>query len=258
MRGTFTSAARPYFFGARRVEGTPWRIIAAVPTSALYAPVEEGRWIPWLVLTGFGLALIAAMYLFLRNSEARRELRAAYAQLESTSRIDPLTTTFTRRHAEEHLTAAATRAERHGDAGAVVMVDIDRFKSINDTYGHATGDQVLAEVAARVQRTLRTSDALGRWGGEEFVVVAERISPDGAGALAERLRAVIAENPIVVGGTRLNVTASLGVACTTDGRGFRDLVDAADAAMYEAKRGGRNRVVTVPTMQSDESRSGRG
>ena len=125
---------------------------------------------------------------------------------------------------------------------AVLMIDVDRFKQINDEHGHGVGDSVLAQVAARLGGALRAEDVLGRWGGEEFVVVAERTSLAGASRLGERLREAVADAPVRVGASELRVTVSVGVACTT-ADDVRALVEQADRAMYEAKRGGRDMVV---------------
>jgi diguanylate cyclase (GGDEF)-like protein len=244
-RGTYTHAdGQEFFFAASKVTGTPWRLITAVQSDALFAPVERERWIPWLVLAGFSLALSAAGWLFLRNVEARRRLAGAYSRLEDVARTDSLTDVFTRRHMDEHLRIAASRARRHGDSMAVVMIDVDRFKQINDEHGHGVGDQVLAQVASRLGGALRAEDVLGRWGGEEFVVVTERTSLAGATRLGERLRHAVADTPVRAGDHELHVTVSVGVACSTPDD-VDALVEQADRAMYEAKRGGRDMVVVA-------------
>jgi diguanylate cyclase (GGDEF)-like protein len=125
------------------------------------------------------------------------------------------------------------------------MIDVDHFKHVNDVHGHSVGDQVLVEVAHRLTRALRGEDAIGRWGGEEFVVVAEQTPPEGAARLGERLRDAVASAPIDIGNGHLSVTVSVGVACSLEADAVEDLVEDADRAMYEAKSAGRDVVVVA-------------
>ena len=155
---------------------------------------------------------------------------------------DPLTGIFNRRHVEDVLRQEVDRAERHARPLAVAMLDADHFKNINDTYGHPTGDEVLREISERCRQTLRANDILGRYGGEEFVVVFPETKLDEAGAVAERLRVAVAANPIRVGGNALDVTVSIGLAAYTPGQDMDKLFQRADAALYTAKQDGRNLV----------------
>ena len=123
------------------------------------------------------------------------------------------------------------------------MMDIDRFKKINDTYGHQTGDDVLAQVARTLRRVARGEDIVSRWGGEEFLVVVFPASEDSLAVLAERFRAAVADMNIHVSATKsVSVTISVGGTLTTDREPIRALLTA-DAALYDAKLGGRDRVV---------------
>ena len=140
------------------------------------------------------------------------------------------------------------------------MIDIDRFKKINDTYGHQTGDDVLAQVARTLRRVAHGEDSVSRWGGEEFLVVVSTASDQSIAVLAERFRAAVADMNIHVSATKsVAVTISVGGALSTDRVPTRALV-AADAALYDAKLGGRNRVVmhrpglVRPTPTSDVER----
>jgi len=136
-------------------------------------------------------------------------------------------------------------AMRQGRPLASVMLDIDHFKRINDTYGHPVGDEVIRAVAARLRAAARDSDILGRYGGEEFALV----TPDTGGSaamLAERLREVITAEPVRTAAGLLAVTISAGVAGVTAAEGdLGQLLALADAALYEAKQGGRNRVASA-------------
>ena len=155
---------------------------------------------------------------------------------------DALTGLFNRRHVEDLLRAEVERAQRHARPLAVAMLDADHFKLINDTYGHPTGDDVLRVISERCRTTLRTNDILARYGGEEFVIVFPETNLEEAGAVAERLRAAIAANPIKVGDHALPVTVSIGVAAFAPGNDVERLIERADAALYMAKQDGRNLV----------------
>ncbi len=160
-----------------------------------------------------------------------------YGELQALSRTDLLTGTHRRWYGESRLRELVDG----GDVVAVAMVDIDRFKSINDTWGHAVGDQVLAAVGKALGSGLRSNDLVCRWGGEEFLVILPDTPPAGAVHVADRLRGAIAD----LAELPQQVTVSIGLAgCTQDDTHF-DLVAQADEALYAAKRDGRNRVVVA-------------
>jgi diguanylate cyclase (GGDEF)-like protein len=185
--------------------------------------------------------LTARVRAAMRVKALQDELRVRNAELETMSRTDSLTGLWNRRHLEEHLDEVAASAERRHDPFAILMIDIDWFKRVNDEGGHATGDAVLREVATRLRSGIRTEDQIARWGGEEFLAVLPVTWADEAQIIAERLRQSIEGEPILVDGRFLEVTVSIGVAA-----GVTDpdaLVDAADRAMYRAKESGRNQVV---------------
>ena len=123
------------------------------------------------------------------------------------------------------------------------MVDIDRFKRINDAWGHADGDRVLAEVARRIRHEVRAGDLATRYGGEEFLVLLPDTALQAASDVAERIRGAIASEPVALGGGRVVVTASVGGAQLRDGEDNAALVARADTALYRAKQQGRNRCV---------------
>jgi len=161
------------------------------------------------------------------------------------SRRESLTGCFNRRAFYELFPREVDRARRLGQGVAVVFLDIDHFKSINDRYGHETGDRVLQQLSARLFGTIRETDLLFRWGGEEFVILMPHTGPGEGLALGERIRAAVAERPFVASDSHpeVAVTVSLGVAGTTASRIDPDaLLARADAACYRAKEGGRNRV----------------
>jgi diguanylate cyclase (GGDEF)-like protein/PAS domain S-box-containing protein len=171
---------------------------------------------------------------------AEEQRAEAVGRLEWLSRIDDLTGLFNRRHFSEHV---RTRMSHADAAMAMAIVDIDRFKRINDEYGHRVGDTVLREIAQRLRRSTRSSDLTARWGGEEFCVLLGAIHDDHDMELrAERLRTAVTSTPIQLpDGTQITVTVSVGVARARRGRGTDDLFGDADVALYAAKRAGRNR-----------------
>jgi len=142
--------------------------------------------------------LMARVSAALRTKWLQDELRTRNAELDRVSRIDMLTNIYNRRHLDEHLRRVISAARRHDRTVGVLIVDIDHFKEVNDERGHLAGDVVLREVAARLQQAMRTEDALGRWGGEEFLAVLTDTPPEGIRIMAERLRQVIAAAPFIL------------------------------------------------------------
>jgi diguanylate cyclase (GGDEF)-like protein/PAS domain S-box-containing protein len=167
---------------------------------------------------------------------------AAEQALQAQARTDALTGLPNRREFNERLQRALQRARRSGLAVAVFALDLDHFKAINDTHGHAVGDEALRAFARRIRGPLRQSDHLARLGGEEFIVLLPGAPVSNALEIAERLRASVAEAPLV-DVPRVAVTVSIGVAAFRPGDRGTDLLARADTAAYAAKRSGRDRVV---------------
>jgi two-component system cell cycle response regulator len=161
---------------------------------------------------------------------------------------DALTGLHNRRYMESHLGTLAEQAASRGKPLALMMLDIDFFKSINDSYGHDAGDDVLREFAVRVRKSIRGIDLACRYGGEEFVIVMPETDLHVAGMVAERLRRSIAGEPFAVnkGSKRIEVTISIGLATLElKGEPIADVLKRADTALYRAKNDGRNRVVAA-------------
>ena len=171
----------------------------------------------------------------LDNALHHRELREAATR-------DPLTGAATRALLEDTLEREASLVRRHGGALALLMIDVDRFKGINDRFGHPAGDRCLAAIAECIARRIRSSDVLFRYGGEEFCVLLPRTGEGGARRLAERVRSAVDTLRIPAGEGMIRPTVSLGVAAALPGDGAAELMAKADAALYRAKRSGRNRV----------------
>ena len=171
---------------------------------------------------------------------------ASVARLEELATTDGLTGCYNKRYFNEELTSRLQAAERFGRKLSLVITDIDHFKVVNDTYGHATGDVVIREVGAILRRLKRDTDIVARFGGEEFCILCEETDSEGAVRLAERVRTELAETVFETELGKLQVTCSLGVATypITAGDGLA-LFEASDRALYVAKQAGRNRVCTA-------------
>lgn len=175
-------------------------------------------------------------------------LRKSVTQSIELAVTDGLTGLHNRRYLDNHLKLLIDRATARGRALSVCVTDIDRFKNVNDTFGHDAGDEVLREFAKRVRSTVRGADLACRYGGEEFVVIMPETSPELAMSVAERLRAAIEEKPFHLSATgqAISITASLGLSFMLIGADTPEaLLKRADNALYDAKRSGRNRVVAA-------------
>ena len=178
-----------------------------------------------------------------RVLDLQEGLLRAQAALRIEASRDHLTGLWNRRMILDHLHRELRRAAHDRQPFAVIMVDLDHFKVVNDSHGHVAGDAVLQEAARRVRSAMRDYDLIGRYGGEEFLLLLPGCEPDSAGDVAERVRNAIAAKHAQVGDALLPMSASLGVAWTTSGSvGPNLLIQAADEALYRAKSLGRNRV----------------
>jgi two-component system cell cycle response regulator len=199
----------------------------------------------------FADTVIRAAVATIQRAQVIETTRADNARLEALAHTDPLTQVLNRRALTLRLTAELDRARRYNSVLTLLMVDLDHFKRVNDTYGHLTGDDALREVAALLQHAVRSVDVVARYGGEEFVVVLPETAEGGATAFAERIRERIEAQlfTVIAGpgtgiGAALRLTASIGVATFPSPRvdSAEDLFVQADAALYRAKAEGRNRV----------------
>jgi two-component system, cell cycle response regulator len=182
------------------------------------------------------------------------ELGVANRKLQHAALTDPLTGLYNRRYAMERLDQEWAAATRAGNPLSCLLIDIDFFKRVNDTYGHDVGDLVLKETATTLRTALRQSDVICRIGGEEFVVFGPAMDLQTARACAERLRALIQSATIQAPSATIRVTLSIGVADRSASmEGPADLLKAADLAVYVAKQEGRNRVCLAPSPQECES-----
>jgi diguanylate cyclase (GGDEF)-like protein len=211
-------------------------ITQAASDDALFYYGLPGSMVASAVLTSLGVA------------DRLRQQRYALSEAERRARTDPLTGVLNRRSLLEQLEALCRNARANGLPVAVLFLDLDFFKSINDSHGHAAGDACLAAVIRPIQAELRQSDIVGRYGGEEFIVVLSGADASAAEPIAERIRLRVSEVGIEGHGAPIRLTCSIGVASSDQlGVWGEALVASADAAVYAAKRLGRNRVqVAIP------------
>jgi diguanylate cyclase (GGDEF)-like protein len=192
---------------------------------------------PWLLLVG-----AVGFVISLAFATAER-----FVESETAALYDRLTGLYRREVVMDALAREIRRAERVGAPLAIILLDVDRFKQINDTMGHQTGDKVLTELGRRMGEAGRSVDWLGRYGGEEFIAVLAASGSQAALLVAERLRSAVSALPIATGRTARTITLSAGVASCVGGENMptvEQLVGAADAALYRAKSAGRNCVMT--------------
>ncbi|PKQ16594.1 MAG: hypothetical protein CVT67_04135 [Actinobacteria bacterium HGW-Actinobacteria-7] len=215
-----------------------------LPYDAFSRAIRSNRiallWVATTVLSGLWVTVLGLIW-WLRN-----RLRAENARLERMATIDPLTGLWNRQHTLERLHGELERARRSGHGGTgVVMIDIDRFKRVNDEYGHAAGDEVLRRTAGALTGVVREYDLVGRIGGEELLVVAPDTDAGKLSVLAERLRAAVEgmESTELCGGCVVTVSIGTALALTGGGENADAFIARADAALYQAKAEGRNRVV---------------
>lgn len=210
-------------------EGDRQRRKADVPT-----PLKDGDVIYIGRRVGLRFALV--------DQEQEQLMRQLY---ESSTR-DALTGSHNRKHFDDQLHSELAYALRHRTSVALIMIDIDHFKSVNDKHGHVAGDMVLKQTARAIAQRLRTEDMFARFGGEEFAVILRGVNLVGAARLSERLRTTVAALPVVAGGTPIPITISIGcatLACCEE-KSEAALLAAADRRLYSAKNSGRNRVVS--------------
>jgi two-component system, cell cycle response regulator len=189
--------------------------------------------------------LIARIRSQLRRKRYSDRLRSNVKNGLKMAVIDPLTGIYNRRYAAQHMNRVMERAREADGVFAVMMVDLDKFKAINDRHGHDAGDAVLKEFSRRLQENIRGVDLVARFGGEEFFVAMPDVDRVQAAAAAERIRRAVEGTPFIVPGTaeKVSVTVSIGVAIADAGETDPEaIIKRADSALFESKHAGRNRV----------------
>lgn len=239
-----------------KLQNVTWGIVNVTPVNALGKNILiRNLAVICGVLIGFiGMLLISIRTIdkiFKKLDKARiiaeqtnKKLQRALNELEVLALTDKLTGAWNRRHFEQVISAEMSRASRHNQPLSLLMLDIDYFKSINDTYGHQIGDAVLVQLTHILKENIRTSDVLTRWGGEEFVILTPSTSVREATDLAERLRLKIARASF---NAVKNITISLGVSQFQTAENVSNFLKRADTALYQAKHSGRNMVAVAPS-----------
>jgi diguanylate cyclase (GGDEF)-like protein len=222
-----------------KADGQPWLTVVARPMSNGPLIAHHDR--AWIVLV-FGLILTAAVVIYIRStrSHASRMMRVN-KKVSDLAKTDPVTSLANRRAFVERLRNAFASCRRGAKPFAVLYFDLDHFKDVNDTLGHATGDELLRQVAERVKGEVRENDLIARFGGDEFAILQSDVeNPEAAGALAAKIGKILAE-PYVVEGNEVHISASIGISrYTSEISGPDALMIQADLALYRAKEEGRN------------------
>jgi diguanylate cyclase (GGDEF)-like protein len=240
--GSYTFTYGDQVVVSAAVAGTPWRIVVTVPQAALYVSLNgASKTLAWAAVASLTIAGLMIILLGSRLLGSRTRLAMLNSDLDRLARVDALTGLSNRRDIEEALLGALSAARRHESDLAVLLIDIDHFKRINDTLGHQAGDRVLANLGQTLRSVLRTEDIIGRWGGEEFLAVLPQTDADGALVIAERLRAHVANSGPESNDARMAISVTIGVAAWASG-GMDDLIRRADGALYTGKAAGRNNV----------------
>lgn len=214
--------------------------IIAIGVANLVLAVENipGSVMSALIVDYCIMALISAI-VWLRNCRSRRREYSKTIELEMISKTDQLTGLGNRRHLDERFSELKASIHRYGEPQALILIDLDNFKALNDDYGHEAGDDVLKETARRLLGALRSGDFLCRWGGEEFVALISHANMEAAMGSAHRLKAALSDSPMNLVGT---VRASFGVTPIKADDDVNDSIARADIALYRAKNAGRNRI----------------
>jgi len=198
-------------------------------------------------ITAIGIGLLLSIILWnysYTNITQKRRIEMQQKQLEQMAYYDSLTDLPNRRLFEKLIEQELASMHRHGHESVVIMLDIDDFKSINDTYGHPVGDEILRQLAGLLNSNIRKSDTVSRFGGEEFIILMPKTSLEGGAVFAERLRKLIMEEKFIVGSITLQITCSFGVSLLSvnDGQDSENYYFLADKSLYMAKQSGKNRV----------------
>lgn len=188
-------------------------------------------------------AIVGAVEVFSDNSSAL-SYRTLIDELKKAALLDPLTGIANRRFLDMKLEQAVADLERYGTSSGIFLLDIDRFKEINDRYGHPVGDRVIHMVAETLRTAIRGTDLAGRLGGDEFLVVATHLSPNQLAPLAEKLRRILSTSFLMVDSDRVSIATSFGATMTRDDDTAQTLLERADRLLYQAKNSGRNRCIT--------------
>ncbi|MCT4619684.1 MAG: GGDEF domain-containing protein [Marinisporobacter sp.] len=227
------------------IVGLPVFQPSIIPTSYIQDTLSNNiiAWIASVINYRKYVKEFMAQKIITKNNQELQEktlqIQKMNEQLKELSTIDGLTNIYNRRKLDEILAYEYNRVKRYGKAFSVILLDLDLFKSVNDTYGHNVGDQVLIETAEILKNNIRSSDLVGRWGGEEFLIICPNTDIHQALCVSEKLRIAIETHKFPVANKR---TSSFGVSTYQKGDTIGTLISRADKGLYQAKKKGRNRV----------------
>ena len=219
------------------------------PSDVLLLPINHhGLLLGWVVLAAaqpFGERTLRLLPLMIQGLGLALNNALLHDDLQRVAALDPLTGLYNRRFGMKRLDEELSRIQRTQTPLSLIIVDLDHFKRLNDTYGHLAGDKVLVRAAGVIREMLRKGDVVMRYGGEEFIAILPGSDIENARDVAERIRFAIAQSPVEVSGHNLSVTASIGVSCSSNDRlsAAEPLMRLADSRLYAAKSGGRDRVI---------------
>lgn len=199
-------------------------------------------------ITSLDMSLAIETYHYSFMRELEHEIQEAHTRgevLQDQAERDSLTGLYNRKYVFSHLTEAIGSAQQYSEELSLLMLDVDHFKKVNDTYGHQAGDEVLRQVAVIITESLRVQDILGRYGGEEFILGLRKVTPQIAFKIADRIRNLVASTPVSFGETTMNVTVSIGLTSLGPEDNLNCMIKRADDALYTAKSTGRNCVINI-------------
>ena len=261
ISGYFLATARNMIKGA--TQGYPYEAWTLALLNLVYATLMMGRAFEWLVFPEARHLLIASsmstlyfssilllevttalLFLMLNSQRLAKNLLQMQGDLEKLAASDMLTGLYNRRKLEEVCTAALTHARVHNRPSALLLIDLDHLKQMNDTFGHPAGDALINTVVKTIRAQLRDQDILGRLGGDEFVVVLPATPEDAAKAFADQIRQSVQCQPFLWEDQEMAMSISVGVAALSDADcNWQDWLKRADTNLYQAKKGGRNQIV---------------
>jgi diguanylate cyclase (GGDEF)-like protein len=241
------------YFSSSSVAGTDWRVLMTASQSTLLRPVQSTGRVAWQLFGAFGVAMI--VILLIGAAALRSSARLARARQHDALTGLPNRALFLERAETAILDWRRRRQDKGAGALAALFLDLDGFKPVNDTYGHATGDALLQQVALRLFDATRPEDYVSRFGGDEFVVLCRGLrTHDDALAVADRIRTYLPD-PFIIGDHTITIGVSIGIA-QLDDHGVQNaaaLLHNADLALYEAKAGGRDRVKVFTPVMADQA-----
>ena len=261
ISGYFLATARNMIKGA--TQGYPYEAWTLALLNLVYATLMMGRAFEWLIFPEARHLLIASsmstlyfssilllevttalLFLMLNSQRLAKNLLQMQGDLEKLAASDMLTGLYNRRKLEEVCTAALTHARVHNRPSALLLIDLDHLKQMNDTFGHPAGDALLNTVVKTIRAQLRDQDILGRLGGDEFVVVLPATPEDVAKTFADQIRQAVQSQPFLWEDQEMAMSISVGVAALSDADcNWQDWLKRADTNLYQAKKGGRNQIV---------------